>query len=262
MSVTVASRRNRAVPSRAVETHPWIVGRIDGFEFAGVVHLLYFGVLLPTLVVRAALRAKPGDPPLKDRAAHFRTTAFVSAMLGLVSMMTAHVLGLTMFPALRPPLVALPAALALYAVAVAYMRPRWRRAVRERPERVQRVLAVTPAERCWWIAVAVFAGVFEEVTWRGVQPVLLAHLFSSELAAVLVSAILFAVAHAVQGWRSCALIVVLALGFHLLVRLTGSLYAAMAVHVVYDVTAGFTMGRFAREQGRPTPGAARALDNV
>jgi membrane protease YdiL (CAAX protease family) len=50
-----------------------------------------------------------------------------------------------------------------------------------------------------------------------------------------------------QGWRSAALIVLLALGFHLLVLLTGSLYAAMAVHTAYDVTAGWTMGRFARE---------------
>jgi membrane protease YdiL (CAAX protease family) len=232
-------------------------------------HLTYFGVLLPYLVVRAARRAKPDDAPVANRAKYFRTTAFVCVMLGLVSMATAGALGLTMFPAHWPPPVALPAAAGVYGIAVAFMRPRWRRAVRERPKQVQRFLAVTPTERVWWIAVAVLAGVWEEVTWRGVQPVLLAHVLSSESAAVLLCAVLFGAAHATQGWRSASLIVVLALGFHVLVLLTGSLYAAMAVHVAYDITAGLTMGRFARELGSRAPGKApppqgpaRALDNV
>jgi membrane protease YdiL (CAAX protease family) len=103
--------------------------------------------------------------------------------------------------------------------------------------------------------VAVLAGIWEEVTWRGVQPVLMAHVLQSEFSAVLLCAILFAVAHATQGWRSAGLITVLAFAFHLLVLLTGSLYAAMAVHVAYDITAGLTLGRFAREQGHAPPQA-------
>jgi len=238
------------------------VGWIHHLGPAGILHLLYFGVLLPFLVVRAARRAKPDDPPIANRTKYFRTTAFVCVMLGLVSMATADVLGLTMFPARWPPPVALPAAVGVYAVAVAFMRPRWRRAVRERPKHVQRFLAVTPVERAWWITVAVLAGVWEEVTWRGVQPVLLAHVLSSEPAAVLVCALLFGAAHATQGWRSASLIVVLALGFHVLVLLTGSLYAAMAVHVAYDITAGLTMGRFAREQGLASPRTSPAADGA
>ena len=37
--------------------------------------------------------------------------------------------------------------------------------------------------------------------------------------------------------------------FHILVFVSGSLYVAMIVHFVYDVIAGFTYARFARELG-------------
>lgn len=243
-----------------MEAHSWTVGWVHRLGPAGLLHLLYFGVLLPAFVVRAARRGKSSAPPLASRVRYFTTTAFVCAVLGLVSMLTAGALDLTMFPARRPPPIALPAALAVYAIAVAFMRPRWRRAVRERPRQVQYFLAVSPLERALWIAVSVLAGVWEEVTWRGVQPILLAHVLGSEEAAVLVCAILFGVVHATQGWRSAALIVVLALGFHVLVLLTGSLYAAMAVHVAYDITAGFMMGRYAREQGLSGAGPAPGTD--
>jgi hypothetical protein len=53
----------------------------------------------------------------------------------------------------------------------------------------------------------------------------------------------------IQGWRSAAVILVFALGFHALVWLSGSLYVAMAVHIAYDVTAGISYGRLGRELG-------------
>ena len=42
-----------------------------------------------------------------------------------------------------------------------------------------------------------------------------------------------------------------AVAFHGLVALTGTLYVAMAVHFLYDVIAGLTYGRLAREYGLP-----------
>src|SRR5262249_2450239 len=57
----------------------------------------------------------------------------------------------------------------------------------------------------------------------------------------------FGLTHIIQGWRSVAIIVVFALGFHALVWLAGSLYVAMAVHVAYDITAGLSFGRLGRE---------------
>jgi hypothetical protein len=53
----------------------------------------------------------------------------------------------------------------------------------------------------------------------------------------------------VQGWKSSAIIVFFALGFHALVWLSGSLYVAMVVHTAYDITAGLTYGRLGRKLG-------------
>jgi membrane protease YdiL (CAAX protease family) len=44
-------------------------------------------------------------------------------------------------------------------------------------------------------------------------------------------------------------IIVFALGFHLLVWLSGSLYVAMAVHIIYDVTAGLNYAKLGKQLG-------------
>jgi membrane protease YdiL (CAAX protease family) len=104
-------------------------------------------------------------------------------------------------------------------------------------------------ERVWWLIVASVAGVGEEITWRGVQLALVGVLTGSYWVAALLCAISFGLVHIIQGWKSTAIIVAFALGFHLLVWLGSSLYVAMAVHVAYDLTAGICYGRLARELG-------------
>jgi membrane protease YdiL (CAAX protease family) len=108
----------------------------------------------------------------------------------------------------------------------------------------------------WWLVVSVLAGTGEEITWRAVQTGLLAAATGNYPTAVVLSALSFGAAHAVQGWRSSAVIVVFALGFQTLVWLTGSLYIAMAVHIVYDITAGISYGRLARQLGYAPAGMA------
>jgi membrane protease YdiL (CAAX protease family) len=123
---------------------------------------------------------------------------------------------------------------------------------------VQLFMPGTPAERASWIVVSVLAGVGEEITWRAVQPALLAAAIGSPTAGILLAAVNFGVSHLVQGWKSAAIIVVFALGFQALVWLSGSLYLAMAVHLAYDITAGLTYGRLGRELGDPVGAAAGA----
>ncbi|HKQ98989.1 MAG TPA: CPBP family intramembrane glutamic endopeptidase, partial [Candidatus Polarisedimenticolia bacterium] len=53
----------------------------------------------------------------------------------------------------------------------------------------------------------------------------------------------FALAHAVQGRKSALMIFVLALVLHGLVRVTGSLLPAMAVHLIFDVVAVLGIAR-------------------
>jgi membrane protease YdiL (CAAX protease family) len=135
------------------------------------------------------------------------------------------------------------------------MRPRWRRAVEERTRIVHLFMPETVKERAWWVLLSTLAGIGEEITWRGVQTALLAYMTGSFVAGAALSAISFGLAHSIQGWKSAALIAVFALGFQSVVWISGSLYVAMLVHALYDITAGFSYGKFGRELGY-TPVAA------
>ena len=147
-------------------------------------------------------------------------------------------------------------ALAMYVVAVVCMRPRWRKAVEGRVRIVYLFMPDTAAQRAWWIAVSVLAGVGEEITWRGVQTALLIALTGSYWTAALASAISFGVLHFVQGWKSAPIIVFFALGSASIAWVSGCLYFAMAVHVAYDITAGLTYGNLGKELGYKLESAA------
>lgn len=216
----------------------------------GWLHLLLFGVLLPLMVLRNARRIKQRALPLPPRLVHFKSTAAVLFACFCLSVATALVQRIPLFPAGIPhPWRGLAAGVAMYVAAVLIMRPRWRAAVARRARAVHLFVADTRAERAWWLTVSLLAGVGEEVTWRGVQTALLVPIVGSYWIAALLSGVSFALAHAVQGWESVVGILGFAIGFQALAVASGSLYVAMAVHVAYDITAGLTYGRLAREMG-------------
>ena len=53
-----------------------------------------------------------------------------------------------------------------------------------------------------------------------------------------ISALAFAVSHALQGWKTGIIIFAIGLTMHALVWFTGTLVVAMVVHASYDVMAG------------------------
>jgi membrane protease YdiL (CAAX protease family) len=226
----------------------------DQLNLAGWFHLGYFGVFLPALVILHRKKLISRDQPLPNRLRHFQKTALELATFATVSLLVARVQRIPLFPQALPPLSAVIVGATLYAAAVAFMRPRWRRAVERQARVVHLFMPSNAAERAWWITVAVLAGVGEEITWRGVQAALLVVLTGNVGIAALLCSTSFGLTHIIQGWKSAALIVVFALGFHLLVWLAGSLYVAMAVHVAYDITVGLSYGRLGREaRGNPVP---------
>ena len=208
------------------------------------------GVLIPAGVVRNYRRLIGQKLPLPNRMSHFRTTAIMLVLFTMLSVLVADAewIELFTFDVSRLP-VGLGAGGLLYVATVAFMRPRWRRAVERRSRVVYLFMPDTRAERGWWIGVSVLAGIGEEITWRGVQTALLAYLTDSYVAGSILSALSFGLAHYIQGWRSAGLITVLALCTQAVVWLSGTLYIAMAVHVAYDITAGLTYGRLGRELG-------------
>jgi membrane protease YdiL (CAAX protease family) len=216
---------------------------------AGWAHLGYFGVVLPLMAILERKKVLGTEGALPNRLRYFQKTAFHLALFTTMSLLVARVQWIALFPRSLPPPSAIAAGVVAYAAAVAYMRPNWRRAVERRARVVHLFMPANAVERAWWIAVSVLAGVGEEITWRGVQAALVGALTGSFWVAALVCSISFGLLHIIQGWRSAALIVVFALGFHALVWLGGSLYVAMVVHVVYDITAGISYGRLGRELG-------------
>lgn len=228
---------------------------------SGWFHLLYFGLLLPYFAVIRARKFRSQNQPLPDRLRHFQRTASTLVLFGALSLVVARAEWMDLFPRALPAWPGLIAGALMLIAIVTLMRPRWRAAVEQRERVVYLFMPANTQERVWWIAVAVLAGISEEITWRGVQAGLAANLTRSIPAAFLICSISFAVGHALQGWKSIVVILLFALGFHCLVWLSGSLYVAMTVHITYDIIAGISYGRLGKELGYSLePAKAETLD--
>lgn len=217
---------------------------------AGWYHLFIFAAMIPWLAWKSRRRVQDPSRPLPAPIKYFQSQTIMLAIFGALSLVTAERQDLDLFPRAWPSIWVALAGVLMYAVAVSAMRPYWRRAVEKKKRSVQLFMPDSPAERAWWVVVAVLAGISEEITWRGVQFALLTYLFGNPWIGALASAVMFGLGHIIQGWRSVLLISGFALAFQLLVALSGSLYVAMLVHAAYDITAGFTYGRFGRELKR------------
>jgi membrane protease YdiL (CAAX protease family) len=116
-------------------------------------------------------------------------------------------------------------------------------------QRTMPVLRLTPrsaGERALYSLVSVAAGVAEEAAYRGVLTSILWYALGSLWLAAITSAVAFAAGHAVQGWKSMAVIFVMACSMQLPVNYTGTLVIAMAVHAVYDLLAPTVRRRILR----------------
>lgn len=170
-------------------------------------------------------------------------------VLGVLAVAVGQVEGIELFPLRAPTIAAWFAGIAFLAIALVLVRPHWRRSVEEGKPTWRLFAPRNRPERRMWVVLSLSAGVGEELVWRGVLPALLTTLTDSLPFAIGVSILSFGIAHAIQGFRSVLAIGAIAAAFHALVLLSGSLYVGMAVHFVYDVIAGFTYARFARDLG-------------
>jgi membrane protease YdiL (CAAX protease family) len=104
---------------------------------------------------------------------------------------------------------------------------------------MKHLLPVSAAQWALWLLLSLAAGVAEETAYRGVLVVILSSVTASFVVAAIVSAAAFAVVHYPQGAKSMGWVFVLGLVMQAVVAATGTLYVAMGVHAVYDVTAAF-----------------------
>lgn len=142
----------------------------------------------------------------------------------------------------------------------------WKFTPAEQKRRILLARPQQPRDLGLWFLVSLAAFV-EEITYRGVMFALLLPMTSNWMAglaryvvgdwsgdwssggwiAVAVCVAAFVLSHGKQGWSRAVFLAFFALACHVLVRMTGSLYPAMALHFSYDFLAGLLYIRLARE---------------
>ena len=222
---------------------------------AGLLHLAYFLVLTPWAVMRRGTAAPA--PDLTRRRQHYRRVTAQLASFGVLSGLVAWRNHLPLWGAPRAPVVAWAAAASLVALLYHAIAP-YRRARIARGDPRALLLAPDPADVPWWAAVALSAGVAEELTYRGVASSLLLLAGMPAAAVVVVVNAAFGLAHATRGWVHVGVTFGIGAALHLLVLASGSLWPAMAAHAVYDFLAGLSYARLARRTAAGPVGAAAA----
>ena len=215
----------------------------------GWAFVVFVTILVPWAVLRnrESALAMAGIP----LALRFYAMLLPQIVLGVLALVTGFMEGIELLPAKAPAPLSWAAGVVFLGVAVMLVRPHWRRSIEEDKPTWRLFAPTNRRERRMWIVLSLSAGIGEELVWRGVLPALIARLTGSLALGVALSIASFALAHAIQGLRSVLAIAAIAGAFHALVFISDSLYPAMVVHFVYDVIAGFTYARFARELGLP-----------
>lgn len=209
--------------------------------------LLFMLVLVPWLAFKTKRTFAEGVYPSRMRV--MQSTLLQQAFFGGFAWWTSRLEWLRVLPIAAPRWDALAAAALFVVVAVLAMWPAWRHTVQLRQRRTLLLMPQGPTERAMWIAVSAAAGVSEELVWRGVLWGLLARVTGDVVLAAAICVAVFSLAHVLQGWRSMALIAVFSALFHVMVWAAGTLAGAMLAHAIYDVIAGFSYARLARDSG-------------
>jgi len=210
-----------------------------------------FVVFVTVVVPWAVLRNRESALAMAGIPLAFRFNAMLlpQVVLGVLALGAGFVEDIELLPARAPSLLSWLAGVAFLVVALLLVRPHWRRSIEEDKPTWRLFAPTNRRERRMWVVLSLSAGIGEELVWRGVLPALIARLTGSLALGIALSVASFALAHAIQGMRSVLAIAAIAAAFHALVFIAGSLYPAMLVHFAYDVFAGFTYARFARELG-------------
>ncbi len=215
---------------------------------ASIYFVFLIGVLLPALCVRGYFKLKAGAR-FPQKSAFHRQTLLMHAFMLLLAYFTWRTIGIGQYILPRPAVTwkHVAAGFVILIVLLAFMYPQWKiNSVRKR-ERTYRRMPTSSGEMPMWIVISISAGVIEEIVYRGVLLQILWYWLDNWWAAVFLCALAFALGHSIQGMKSVVIIFVMSVIFHGLVRYTGSLYVAMAVHAIYDATAGFAYLHFYKQ---------------
>jgi membrane protease YdiL (CAAX protease family) len=227
----------------------------DNVNALGFVLLAFAGVFLPLIIIKSARRL--GNRPLPmSRPAFYKQTIVFQLLMAALSAWTAYTHGILRMPMPQRPLYSWSAAVLMYAVAVVMLKLRWPGRSSASKQRLYDILPRNTREMVPYIVICIVAGTAEEFVYRGVMTELAQRLIGVAIVTTVILSISFAAAHAMQGLRSMAAILLIALACHALVWLAQSLIPAMAVHFAYDLTAGALIPRWREASVNARPAGA------
>jgi membrane protease YdiL (CAAX protease family) len=217
------------------------------------IFLFYLLVLLPAIAIRSArVFNAPADDPARRAIPPlmliYQNTIVLLLLLFALAWFTARTFGYPLFaaPRLGPREFIAGAGALLLQFAMMYVSQAVRTGDERRSMPVNRIMPQSPRERALFSVVSVVAGISEEAAYRGVLMSILWYGLGNPWLAVLISALAFAVGHALQGWKSMVVVFAMACSMHALVWYTGTLVIAMAVHAIYDLLAPTVRRRILR----------------
>src|SRR5471032_411583 len=212
---------------------------------SSLVFLLYMLLLIPFAAIRGArrfnARASTGGArqsrPLPSRLRVFTSTSIILTILFALAWVTARSFGDQIFAV--PQFGARDAIAGVAALAMCFIMIFVGRAIRTPEEMarllVNRLMPQGTRETAAYSIMSIIAGISEEAAYRGVLVQVLWYGLGNGWIAVFIAATAFAIAHALQGWKSMLMILVIACVMHALVWFTGTLVIAMVVHATFDL---------------------------
>ena len=219
-----------------------------------LVFLAYLFGFLPWAALKSARRLRgaasvPGQAGFPPRIRIWTGALVMQGVLLFLTWQVGAGFGFEVFAAHAPaPRDLLAAATALAACFGLRAALRHLRSEEERRRSIlYRLAPRTSRERLVRTVAVLLAGVAEEAAYRGVAFSILWYALGDPWVAAGLSALAFALAHSVQGWKSGVVVFLIALVMQGLVAVTGTLVLAMAVHALYDLVAGYLIGVEARQ---------------
>jgi membrane protease YdiL (CAAX protease family) len=202
-------------------------------------------VAFPLLAILNSRTSQEAPIESVDRTALYVQLLVVQAVLGCLAVLAVSGAGLTVTWSARaqPDTIAVSVGLLVLAVLCAV----WFRAPRKSGPEISDLLAPgTPRDWSLWAAGMLAAASIEEFAYRGTLFALATPFFESAAVPAALTAVVFGLTHAAQGWRGVVLSGLFGLGLQWLVVWSGGLLLAIAVHLTYDIGIQFAARRIVR----------------
>jgi membrane protease YdiL (CAAX protease family) len=201
--------------------------------------VLVVGALIPLAALRSARRTRLAET--HQTITQRLRSVVVLVVLACIAVIVAYRDNVPLFPRFTwtGSLIALSAAILVGVVSLAEALLMVQSVEERRKLWVRQIVPGNDAERGVWVISAIAAAAAEEIIFRGVFFALVASITQRVAAGAIIGAIVFALAHFRQGWKSMGFISAIALLFQWLVIYSGSLVPAMVVHAIYNIVRGF-----------------------